>query len=316
MDIGGFSEMRFASIDIGTNTVLMLIADVEKDLFIKRIEDFYQLPRLGRAVSQTGKLDGDAVARTLNVLREYVNVARNYGVERILAFATSAVREAKNGEEFVRLVRDQFGIKVNIIKGQEEAELGYYGAISGANDRLASTLVIDIGGGSTEISYGENGYPLVSKSIKIGAVKLTEIFFPKVPPTGSEIFRAESRVAELLHDFPFEKVTSLQTFATSGTATTLSLIAQGIKDFDLGAVENYVLSYSLVCELYDRLRRMTPEEILSITSAAKGRADVLLAGTLILKQVMSVGHLDCVTVTDRGIRYGFLFRNALKNPDL
>jgi|YelNatPaOPRAMG01_1025707.scaffolds.fasta_scaffold02264_14 exopolyphosphatase/guanosine-5'-triphosphate,3'-diphosphate pyrophosphatase len=304
--------MKYASIDIGTNTVLMLVADVDTRLFIRRIADLCELPRLGKSVSQTGELDKEAIERTMNVLSRYVKSATDYGVDKILAFATSAVREAKNGEKFVRSVREKYGIEVAVITGEEEAELGYYGAVSSADDKLAPTLVIDIGGGSTEISFGKKGRPLLVKSLRIGAVRLTEKFFAKVPPGETEVYQAELWTKEQLEDFPFPKVRADQAFATSGTATTLALIAQGIREFDIEAVEDFNLSYSVVCEIYERLEHSTPAQILSMTRAAEGRADVLFAGVLILKQIMSMAHLDSVRVTDRGIRYGFLFRNALK----
>ncbi|MGC8594908.1 MAG: Ppx/GppA phosphatase family protein [Candidatus Kryptoniota bacterium] len=304
--------MKYASIDIGTNTVLMLIADVDSASFIRRIADFYELPRLGESVSRTGELHIEAIVRTMNVLSRYVKSAREYGVDKILAFATSAVREARNGGEFVRAVKDKYGIDVAIITGEEEAGLGYYGAISGATEKFKSTLVIDIGGGSTELSYGENGDLLFVKSLQIGAVKLTEEFFSKLPPDDMEVHRAEIYIEKLLGQYPFQKFRPEQVYATSGTATTLALIAQGIWEFDVNAVENYILSYSLISKLFERLKHSTPEEILSITRAAEGRADVLLAGVLILKKIMAKGHMNWVRVTDRGIRYGFLFKNALK----
>ncbi len=298
--------MRFASIDIGTNTILMLVGEIDGSLSIKPIKDFYSVPRVGKSVSTAKRLDGDAVTRALKVLTGYCAAAESYGVQRIVASATSAVRDAENRDEFIARVKGTCGIEVEVIPGELEARLGYLGAVSGAPDESRASLVIDIGGGSTEFSYGIGTEPSRFASLNLGAVRMTEIFFKNNPPSVEDLRRATVFTEEGLKGFPLSKIKPDRVFAVAGTATTLAMIAQEKYEFDAAAVNNYTMSAGTLRNLFGLLKTKSPEEIRKLTNAAEGREDVLLAGALILlKALEAVGSHEFIT-TDRGLRYGYL----------
>ncbi len=296
--------MRYASIDIGTNTILMLLADIE-DTRIKRIEDFYEVPRIGKNVSTSKVLDRDSIERAMVVLERYVRIARDHHVDRIIASATSAVREASNRDEFIIPVRDSLGIDVEVIDGPTEARITFMGAISDNQSTHIPAMVIDIGGGSTEISYGAEA-PELAKSIDIGAVRITETYFRHNPPHDDELTAGSMFVDKALSALPFSQISTEKVFAVAGTATTLALIAQGRYDFDPDAVNNYEMPFDLLKTIFSRLRTMGPGDIQKLTSAAKGREDVLLAGCLILVKTLEAAGAKSFFTTDRGLRYGYL----------
>jgi len=308
----GAQEMRYASIDIGTNTILMLIGEVtggggEDSLKITPIKDFYSVPRLGKNVSVTGRLDENSIELAFNVLRNYKAIAGEHKVDRIIASATSAVRDAANRDGFVRRVRSELGIEVEVISGELEAEMDFIGAVSGAPDPSQQTLVIDIGGGSTELSYGKGFEPSLSRSIDIGAVRVTERFLHHNPPILTELKKAAEFITAALNQFPFTKINPRVIFGVAGTPTTLALIAQRRHEFDASAVTNYPMTTRTLRKVFDEIKSKPSGEILELTKAAEGRADVLVAGALILLKVLEVANAAEFLTTDRGLRYGYLF---------
>jgi exopolyphosphatase / guanosine-5'-triphosphate,3'-diphosphate pyrophosphatase len=305
--------MKYASIDIGTNTILMLIGEIAENSIhspllpkITPIEDFYEVPRLGKNVSVTKKLDHDSIERALVVLRHYKEIAEAYKVDRVIASATSAVRDAINRKDFIDRARDDVGIEVELISGDLEAEIGFMAATSGASEPDKPTLVVDIGGGSTELSYGTASKLDLAKSINIGAVRITEKFFHNNPPNADELNKASEFIRTALNQFPFDDIKPGVTFGVAGTATTLALIAQGRYEFDVKAVTNYIISVKKLVEIFDQIKVMTTNEILKLTKAAEGRADVLVAGALILMKVLEASKASEFLTTDRGLRYGYM----------
>ncbi len=305
--------MRYASIDIGTNTILMLIGEVieyggrgKSELRIEPLRDFYEVPRVGKNVSVTKKLDPASIERGLEVLRDYKAIASDYKVDKIIALATSAVRDAVNREDFTGRVKNDLGIEVEVISGEMEADIGFMGAISGSPYRNQPTLVIDIGGGSTELSYGTGMRPAIARSLDIGAVRITERFLHHDPPNPAELAEAGESIRVHLSSFPFVKIEPRVIFAVAGTATTLALIAQKRYDFDVSAVTNYVISVEKLVEIFEAIKKKSTAEILSLTEAARGRADVLVAGALILRKILEAANASEFLTTDRGIRYGYL----------
>lgn len=302
----GTVEMRYASIDIGTNTILMLVGEIDGGLSISRLEDFYEVPRVGKGISSSKLLAQDAMMRGVKVLERYREIAQEYRVDRVVASATSAVRDAHNRLDFVNLVRQRCGMDVEIIDGVTEARLGFMGALSAISDKIEPTLVIDIGGGSTELSFGTEMEPRYTKSLDIGAVRLTERFFTSVPPASDEVEKAIEFIRRAAVRFPFSKARASRVFAVAGTATTIALIAQKKYEFDLAAVTNYEMSRGGLDEVLSDLRKMSPSEVRKITAAAEGREDVLLAGALILSEILKASGAQTFLTTDRGLRYGYM----------
>jgi exopolyphosphatase/guanosine-5'-triphosphate,3'-diphosphate pyrophosphatase len=298
--------MRYASIDIGTNTILMLIGEIDDSLKIKAVKDFYQVPRLGKNVSLTRKLAERSVERALEVLENYKGIADGYEVDRVVASATSAVRDAGNGDDFIERVKNDVGIEVEIISGETEADIGFMGAVSGSPYSDQPTLVIDIGGGSTELSYGTGMKPVVVKSIDIGAVRVTEKFFHHDPANTAELDKADKFIKAELDQFPFATIDPRVIIGVAGTPTTLALIAQRKYEFDVSAVTNYLFTMEKLGEVYDEIKVKTTNEILKLTKAAEGRADVLVAGALILIKILEAVDAKEFLTSDRGLRYGYL----------
>ena len=298
--------MRYASIDIGTNTILMLVGEIDGGLSISRLEDFYEVPRVGKGVASSKVLAQDAIMRGVNVLEKYSKIAREYRVDRVVASATSAVREAHNGVEFVDIIHEKCGMDVEVIDGATEARLGFMGALSAMPDKIEPTLVIDVGGGSTELSFGTEMEPRYTKSLDIGAVRLTEKFFTSVPPASDEVGKAIEFIRKAAVRFPFSKARVSRVFAVAGTATTIALIAQKRHEFDLAAVTNYEMSRVALDGVLSELRTMSPSEVRKITAAAEGREDVLLAGALILSEILKASGAQTFLTTDRGLRYGYM----------
>lgn len=304
--------MRYASIDIGTNTILMLIGDVDGALGLTPVKDFYSVPRIGKSVSSTKKISRESLERAIVVLTEYRDIAREYGVERIVASATSAVRDAENREEFIEAVKNACGIGVEVIEGGVEAKLGFLGAVSGERERTSESFVIDIGGGSTEFSYGTGIEPGLFKSLNVGAVRVTEMFFKHNPPLDEELRSATDFINGVLDNFPFPGIAPERVFAVAGTPTTIALIYQKRYEFDPAAVSNYRMSAEALDEVLGLLRTKSPEEIRMLTSAAEGREDVLLAGAVILRESLRKARADEFLATDRGLRHGYLLHKYLQ----
>lgn len=304
----GFSsqEMRYASIDIGTNTILMLIGEIDDSFKIKPIENFYEVPRLGKKVSSTKELAPDSIERSLKVLRKYKLIADDHRVDRIIASATSAVRDAVNRQDFIERVGNETGIEVEVISGGTEANIGFIGAVSGTPDPDQPTLVIDIGGGSTELSYGTGMNSTFANSIDIGAVRVTEKYFHHDPPTSSELSQSVEFIKLGLDQFPFDRINPQVIFGVAGTATTVALIAQKKYHFDPVAVANFRMSVRKLLEVFDEIKTKSANEILGLTNAAEGRADVLIAGVLILIEILKLTRATEFLTTDRGLRYGYL----------
>jgi exopolyphosphatase/guanosine-5'-triphosphate,3'-diphosphate pyrophosphatase len=314
--------MRYASIDIGTNTVLMLICDVVKKSDscdglpeIRRLADFYEVPRVGEKVSISRRLSRDSMDRGIEVLRKYKDTAKKYGVETIVASATSAVREATNGNEFIDEIRQKLGIEVEVITGEVEARLGYLAAVSGATVINKPNFVIDIGGGSTELSSGAGLKLETFLSVDVGAVRVTEKFFVHNPPTDMELQAATGFIRMAVGAFPFHRVKPEQIFAVAGTATTIALISQGRYKFDADAVTNYRMDYEALRKVFESIRWKSSSEILQLTEAARGRADVLLAGALILMTILELVNYRAFFTTDRGLRYGYLLHKLMNDLD-
>ena len=176
--------MRLASIDIGTNTILMLIAEIGKDGAMEVLRDEHTIARLGKGVDEKGSIQKETFARISNILKDLRSIARYYNVDRIIACGTSALRDAKNSREFLDFIEQEVNLKINVISGIEEAELTYLGATSDLKPDISGHryAVLDIGGGSTEISFGNRSCMESAYSIDIGSVRLTERILKQSPP--------------------------------------------------------------------------------------------------------------------------------------
>ena len=295
--------MITAAIDIGTNTVLLLIASIDPSGHLTTLLDEQRIPRPGRGVDESGNINHAALDRLVGVLLEYRAMIADHGVESITVTGTSALRDAANRPGILQRVRAATGFEITVLTGEEEALLSYRGAVSGLAES-GSAVVLDIGGGSTEIISGEGENILFHCSRNVGAVRLTERFFRHDPPLPEEIQSARSAVRAAFSDLPRFDERECRLIGVAGTATTLALLDQGIKTLDRTALANYRLSGPAVERLFRLLSSMRAQDILALSAAMPGRADVITAGTLILHCYLEQSGFREMIVSERGLRYG------------
>lgn len=301
--------MITASIDIGTNTILMLIADISGG-DIKRLHEEYAVARLGRGIDNTGIINNEAIRRAEKILNEFKIIADNYNCERILPVATSASRDAKNGPEVIAFLSSLLDSQIRVISGDEEARLSYIGTVEASDG-----LVIDIGGGSTELIYGLNSEISFFKSLNIGAVRLTERYFSKQPPLPEEILSAKKHIEKHLEYLAGLPEKTGKVFAVAGTATTIATTANGLKDYEVHKIDGYRLSRDKLNEIFDLFSTSSSGFITKKLGVNPGRADLISAGTLILKTIAEKYGFDEFTVSAKGLRYGII-RDYLDNSGI
>jgi exopolyphosphatase/guanosine-5'-triphosphate,3'-diphosphate pyrophosphatase len=296
--------MRAATIDIGTNSVLLLAAERSNGRFHPLAERM-EITRLGRGVDRTGLLTEDALADTLNAVDTFAREARALGCESVVATATSAARDARNGGELIRRA-GALGVPVEIISGEREAQLSY-GAVAAdfaAHDEPLA--VIDIGGGSTEFIVGRGSHVEARQSVNIGSVRLTERHLEGDPPSPSSIARVDAAIIEALHAVrplsPDERLVGI-----AGTFTTIAAIAHQIEPYDAERVHGLEMKIPEMEDVAQRLASMTLAERQKVPGLAPKRADVIVAGArLAVGCVRALGR-DRLTIGDRGVRWGYLY---------
>jgi exopolyphosphatase/guanosine-5'-triphosphate,3'-diphosphate pyrophosphatase len=288
--------VRVAAVDVGTNTVRLLVADVE-DGAVRAVERGREITRLGQGVDAARRFTSEAVERTIAVIATFVERARVVGAERIRIAGTSAVRDASDRDGFVAQVRERAGCEMDVLTGAEEGRLSYLGATFELGD--GTYAVCDIGGGSTELSTSE-----AFVSLDIGSVRLKERCLSGDPPSPSEVADAVAVIDDALAgiDLPEE----LTLVGVAGTITTLASVVLGLDAYDHDRVHRSSLSTSDVITWSDRLLAMTVEEIVSLGPVERGRADVLGGGALILRRVMERWSFGHVLVSERDILDGLV----------
>jgi exopolyphosphatase/guanosine-5'-triphosphate,3'-diphosphate pyrophosphatase len=299
---------RVAAIDQGTNSCRLLVlepgagpqenaAELARDMVITR---------LGRGVDRTGRLEPDAVERTLTVLGRYVRRSRALGIERMRIGATSAVRDAENREDFLAPVRALGGVEPEVIDGEQEAALSFTGGTHGLDPADGPFLVLDIGGGSTEVVTGTPRRAGQAVSLQIGSVRLTERFLRSDPPSQADLRSLEDQVErELGRAERAVPVQDARTFVSvAGTATTLQAIALGLARYDPDLIHRTWLSAADADHVLVRLASMTNRERAAMGVMAPGRGDVIVAGAVVLVRAMRRFGFDRTLVSETDILDG------------
>ena len=305
--------MRLSVIDIGTNTVLMLIADVDARGGLEPVYHGHEIARLGMGVDEHRRILPEALDRALKTIRSFVNLSKQYQSDRIVACGTSALRDAANRDEVLDRMRSATGIDVEILSGNQEAELTYLGAIGEfAGERNDQKFaVLDIGGGSTEITAGTGRQIQSKQSHNIGCVRLTERFLRTSPPSSPDIDQAIGSIRQHVGSLnPLDSATRL--IGVAGTLTTLGAMDLRLPTYDPLRVSGHRLTRETIESVLGQLRIKTSEQIKEIPQILPGRADILLAGILILLEVMRQLEAFEITVSDRGLRYGVAMKEALR----
>lgn len=300
--------MRIASIDIGTNTILMLIADVHDDGRLAPLSDQQVIARVGKGVDKTGAIEWDAFTRAEGFLTEYLRQAAESSVDVIRCTGTSALRDAKNGGDFLEYMHQKLGLEIEILSGNEEALWTYGGAISGFPDRSRAFAVLDIGGGSTELTVGEGFQIVERKSVDIGCVRLTEKFLHHTPPHDTEIESMLSHIDAAIESFPQFDTDGTQLVGVAGTVTTLAAVELGLPAFDAMQISGFILTREMIQRRFDQFRGMTHRALQEAMNVDPGRADIILVGIGILKRLTEIRNIPSLKVSERGLRYGVVLR--------
>ncbi|MGW2491085.1 Ppx/GppA phosphatase family protein [Streptomyces sp. NPDC001606] len=305
---------RVAAIDCGTNSIRLLVADADPATGeLVDLDRRMTIVRLGQGVDRTGRLAPEALERTFAACREYAEIIKKHGAERLRFVATSASRDAENRDDFVRGVLDILGVEPEVISGDQEAEYSFMGAtkdLKSRDDLARPYLVVDIGGGSTEFVVGEE-HARAARSVDIGCVRMTErhlVRDGKVtdPPTEEQIaaIRADIEAALDLAEqtVPLREARTLVGLA--GSVTSVSAIAQELPEYDSERVHHSVVGYERVREITEWLLRSTHAERAAIPSLHPGRVDVIGAGALVLLAIMERIGAEEVIVSEHDILDG------------
>ncbi|MDW8271091.1 MAG: Ppx/GppA phosphatase family protein [Bacteroidota bacterium] len=292
--------IRAAALDIGTNTLLMTIAEFREQSYCI-LADEHRIARLGEKLDQTGFIIPEAAQRAIEIVRHYRTIADSLGVQHRLAVGTSAFRRAANAEEIAADIAEVWGGPVKVITGAEEAHLTYLGTV----DSAGYSAVLDIGGGSTELIAGNSAKIDFQWSLEIGAVRLAERYWTVFPAPLSSIEYARAQIEQVLKSLhkppPLERM-----YGVAGTPTTLALIAQGIRTFHWDLVDGYYLTREIIESIWKQIAHATLSELCTIPGVHPQRADILPAGTLILRTVMDFLEVPGIVVSARGLRHGVL----------
>lgn len=277
---------RVAAVDCGTNSIRLLVAERGADGRMVELDRRLQLVRLGQGIDATGEFHPDALARTFAAIDDYAAVVRELGAERIRFVATSAARDARNREEFFAGVRDRLGVEAEVIPGTEEAELSFQGAIGGVEATEGPVLVVDIGGGSTELITGlPTGEISHAVSLDVGSVRLRERFLHSDPPTEDEVDAAQAFVDGLL-DGSGVDFGRVRTFiGVAGTATSLSAINQDLATYQRELVHRSLLEVDEVEHLAATLLATPAAEVEATTCLPMKRAELVCAGALVCASI-------------------------------
>ncbi len=300
--------MRTASIDIGTNTILLLIADILADGSVKVLHDEQVIARLGKGVDSERMINQETFRRVAGFLRTYKETCDRFSVGKICAVGTSAVRDAKNREQFIAEMEEQSGIRIEVLSGNDEAQWTYRGGIAEFSGKAERYSVVDIGGGSTEIIVGDSKDIITKVSIDIGSVRLTERILKDSPPETAALIEADEFIASQIPPDAVRQISSTFAIGVAGTLTTLAAVHQKLPAYNPEKISGYTLSVNDVGAMFGLLKDKSVSQIAAFPQISAGREDIILAGIMILMGYMGASKLQQINVSDRGLRYGILYR--------
>jgi exopolyphosphatase / guanosine-5'-triphosphate,3'-diphosphate pyrophosphatase len=303
--------MRVAVVDVGSNSTRLLIADVDGERgSVEELVRSSQVTRLGDGVDASGALAQEAIERSFAVLDGYHREIERHDCEANMAVLTSAVRDASNGAEFARRVREDYGLDARVLRGEEEAQLTFLGAMSGRPAASEPTVVIDIGGGSTEFVIGVGRKAGFHTSLHAGVVRMSERHIDTDPPAPSELQAlAEDARATFLAGLPeAQRAPVDRCIAVAGTATSAAAIDQKLDPYDPEKVHGYVLELASVELLLARLADMEEAERRRVVGLDPDRAPTIVAGMILLIEAMRAFELEQVEVSEHDILYGGALR--------
>jgi exopolyphosphatase/guanosine-5'-triphosphate,3'-diphosphate pyrophosphatase len=296
---------RFAAIDVGTNSVLLLVAERGADGRFSAVEERAEITRLGRGVDATRTLSPEGIEDTLQAIEKFVTEARTLGAQGIAISATSAARDASNGAVFLSGAKARTGVEVEIISGDEEARLSFASAFSDFGGS-APLVVIDIGGGSTEFIYGDReGAISFRHSFDVGSVRLTERFVKTDPPAPAELAAIKGLLHQTFAALP-PPAPGTKVIGIAGTVTTIFGVARRVEPYDPRLVHGASLSSAEITETVERLAALPVHLRRGVPGLQPKRADVIVSGGLVLGAALEKLDARELVVSDRGLRWGLL----------
>ncbi|MDX6632409.1 MAG: exopolyphosphatase / guanosine-5-triphosphate,3-diphosphate pyrophosphatase [Solirubrobacterales bacterium] len=305
--------MRVAVVDMGTNSTRLLVADVA-DGAVDEVDRQSTVTRLGRGVDTSGTLAAEAIEDVCRTVGEYVARYKELGAERVTAIATSAVRDATNGDAFIAELRERFSLEARTLSGDEEAQLTFLGACCGRS--CNDTLVVDIGGGSTELVVGTGSDVSFHASLQAGVVRHSERHLRTDPPRAADLEELATDVRRLIaaatRDEAGEPVARPRdAIAVAGTPTSLAAIDLGLDPYDPERVHGHRLELPAVQRMLSQLASLPLAERLEVPGLQAGRAPTIVAGVVILAEVMRAFELTEIEVSEHDILYGCALSTAL-----
>jgi exopolyphosphatase / guanosine-5'-triphosphate,3'-diphosphate pyrophosphatase len=319
MDINRASQnliMRIASIDIGTNTILMLIADVKSDGTLSVLTDEHHIARLGQGVDEHGVIQQETFERVRTILSQLKEIANAYHVQRLVACSTSALRDAANRREFIEFIKNNLSFEITVLSGQEEARLTYWGTVAEYLNASATAeyAVLDIGGGSTELVVGTGSNIVSAVSADIGSVRITERILRTNPPEYSALIDAEHFIANHITNIP-PLAAKTKLFGVAGTLTTVAALDLRLPEFNRTLIHGHILTVSAIENIFQELRCLTLDQIKAYPQIHSARADIIIAGILILLALLKKTNTPQIIVSERGLRYGIALQSVFTNMD-
>lgn len=300
------SSKKVASIDIGTNTILLLIAEVDQGR-IKPLFEMETVVRLGERIHENGILLKEAMSRGLQTLSQYLERCRAMEVQEIFAVGTSALREARNSQDFLKLVEGKLDLSIEVISGEEEAQLSFLAVARDLEETDKTFLVVDVGGGSTEFILGKGDQIRQWMSLPLGSVRFTEQFLKSDPVREEEWQAMEREIRKRMINLPHTEE-PLSMVAVGGTATTLASVEQGLEEFVVEKIHRFVLKKEALKNQLLLYRAKTIQERKKLPGLPMARADVILAGAAILYLSMEAVKCPSVLISSHGVRYGVIYK--------
>lgn len=309
------SGRRCAFIDIGTNTILCLIAECGDAGEFRVLDDIAEITRLGQGVDKTRRIGAEGEDRSSAILRHYLERCASLGVQEIMAVGTSALRDADNSSEVLARWRQRLGLNVRVISGEEEAAYSYLAARRGLLLAGRELLVIDIGGGSTEFIHGDGAGMSEAMSVDVGSVRLTERYLHSDPVTQAQCDAMAAVIDGALAPVGARWVRALSQLTLvgiAGTFTTLAAVEKKLAQYSHGEVHGSLLSLGEVRRQIIIYQGLTVRQRQAIPGLHPMRADVILAGAYLIEKIMALFDATQVVVSDQGVRYGLLYQRLAR----
>ena len=299
--------MRVACIDIGTNSVRLLLSDFDGNVFTE-VSKSLQMTRLGKGVNETKVLAQDRMDASVSVIAQYCEAANQFGAEKVYLMATSAVRDSKNAQDFITAVYEKTGHTIEVISGDIEAKVGFMGVLLGSEDPDQTVLVIDIGGGSTEFIIGDSTGIQYAKSLNIGAVRMTGSYIHSDPVQPSESQAVMAFVTEqvngIINDLKARSIDAV--IGIGGTATTYATMQHEVTTYSRDKVHRLIVTLDDLIALNSRLESATVEARKHFPGLEEKRADIIYAGGLIMQVIMDALGISSFSVSDYDNLEGFI----------